>query len=399
LRNEKVSVAAMAASAGARTGERAKGRDVAVIQDTSEIAVGGVELGRAGFGPIGKGGATRGVLVHAAIAVDSQGALLGLVDEAVWTREGGKRDKSDRSRLFAEKESHRWLKTCERAAERLAEARSITMVSDAESDIYELFAGKPEGLHLLVRAARDRRLESGGLLSETVDALAPCGTIERLIPAAPGRKERIARLDLTYAGVLLKAPEAVAENAPAHLAMTVVEVCERGAPEGVAPVRWLLLTTHAVTTAARAAEIVDLYRGRFFIEQLFRTLKSAGFNIEEAEIEDPRAFINFTGLALIAAVSVMQLVKARDGGTGQTLEDCFAAEDRPLVAALSRKLAGKTLKQQNPHPPDDLAFASWVIARLGGWTGYYGKPGPAVMRHGLERFHAIKLGAEIAKDV
>lgn len=27
------------------------------------------------------------------------------------------------------------------------------------------------------------------------------------------------------------------------------------------------------------------------------------------------------------------------------------------------------------------------------------KPGPAVMRHGLDRFHAIKLGAEIAKDV
>ncbi|MFN0194545.1 MAG: hypothetical protein ACKVP5_21650 [Aestuariivirga sp.] len=57
------------------------------------------------------------------------------------------------------------------------------------------------------------------------------------------------------------------------------------------------------------------------------------------------------------------------------------------------------MKQKNPHPADDLAFASWVIARLGGWTGYYGKPGPAVMRHGLERFHAIKQGAEIAKDV
>lgn len=189
------------------------------------------------------------------------------------------------------------------------------------------------------------------------------------------------------------------KNAPAQLAMTVVEVRERRAPEGVAPVRWLLMTTHAVRTAARAAEIVDLYRGRFFIEQLFRTLKSAGFHIEEAEIEDPRAFINFTGLALIAAVSVMQLVKARDGGTGQRLEDCFAAEDRPLLATVSAKLAGKTLKQQNPHPPEDLAFASWVIARLGGWTGYYGKPGPAVMRCGLERFHAIKLGAEIAKDV
>lgn len=125
----------------------------------------------------------------------------------------------------------------------------------------------------------------------------------------------------------------------------------------------------------------------------------AGFDIEEAEIENPKAFVTFTGLAVIAAVSVMQLVKARGGGSGQAHEDCFEPGDKPLIAALSRKLAGKTGKQKNPHPPDDLAFASWVIARLGGWTGYYGKPGPAVMRDGLDRFHAIKLGAEIAKDV
>ena len=145
----------MAASAGARTGERAVGRDIAVIQDTSEILVSGVAAGRAGFGPIGKGGATRGVLVHAAIAVDGAGALLGLVDEQVWTRQGGKRE-SDRTRPFAEKESYRWLGSCEAAAERLSGARSITMVADAESDIYEFFVNRPQGLHFLVRSARER---------------------------------------------------------------------------------------------------------------------------------------------------------------------------------------------------------------------------------------------------
>jgi hypothetical protein len=159
------------------------------------------------------------------------------------------------------------------------------------------------------------------------------------------------------------------------------------------------LTSHAVADAGRAAAMVDLYRSRFLIEQVFRTLKTAGFNIEAAELADPKAFIAFTGLAMLAAVSIMQLVKARDGGSGQTVEDCFEPDDQPLLLALSLKLEGKTKKQKNPHPPDDLAFASWVIARLGGWTGYYGKPGPAVMRYGLERFHAIKLGAEIAKDV
>ena len=165
------------------------------------------------------------------------------------------------------------------------------------------------------------------------------------------------------------------------------------------PIHWLLLTSHEVNEAARAIEIVDLYKSRWWIEQLFRTLKSAGFRIEDSELGDPQAFINFAGLATIAAVTVMQLVKARDGGSGQMIADCFEADDKPLLQALSKRLEGKTARQKNPHPPDDLAFASWVIARLGGWTGYYGKPGPEVMRHGLDRFHAIKLGAQVAKDV
>ncbi|MBI2740454.1 MAG: transposase, partial [Rhodospirillales bacterium] len=37
----------------------------------------------------------------------------------------------------------------------------------------------------------------------------------------------------------------------------------------------------------------------------------------------------------------------------------------------------------------------WVIARLGGWTGYYGKPGPKVMRIGLAEFRAIRYGASL----
>ena len=57
LRHKKVTVLEMAAAAGARCGAVAAGRDVAVIQDTSEIYAGGKELAEKGFGPIGKGGA------------------------------------------------------------------------------------------------------------------------------------------------------------------------------------------------------------------------------------------------------------------------------------------------------------------------------------------------------
>ena len=53
-------------------------------------------------------------------------------------------------------------------------------------------------------------------------------------------------------------------------------------------------------------------------------------------------------------------------------------------------MEGKTEKQKNPHPPQTLSWASWVIARLGGWKGYASEspPGPITMLRGLTKFEA-----------
>ena len=86
-------------------------------------------------------------------------------------------------------------------------------------------------------------------------------------------------------------------------------------------------------------------------------------------------------------------VKARDGTTGQAVADAFEPAHHPILEAVSARLEGKTALQKNPHPKGSLAFAAWVIGRLGGWTGYYGKPGPKVMRRGLDDFQRIKFGS------
>src|SRR5438445_393444 len=66
----------------------------------------------------------------------------------------------------------------------------------------------------------------------------------------------------------------------------------------------------------------------------------------------------------------------------------------------SRRTAGSRRRQKNPHPKGTLAYAAWVIARLGAWDGYYGKPGPKVMRLGLQDFQLIKYGHQLgSKDV
>jgi hypothetical protein len=161
------------------------------------------------------------------------------------------------------------------------------------------------------------------------------------------------------------------------------------------PIHWRLLTTHVVRSAKQARRIVSLYRKRWTIEEFFRTLKSAGFDIEEADIGEPKVMMKFVAAAAVAAVTIMQLVRARDGTTEEKLIEAFDPDDRTVLEALSAELEGATEKQKNPHRKGTLAFAAWVSARLGGWTAYYGKPGPMVMRLGLEAFRRIKYGTTL----
>jgi hypothetical protein len=398
LRNGSVTATEMVAHAGERTAARAAGRDVVVIQDTSELALGGRRAKANGYGPVGKGGALRGLLLHAVLAVDAgTGGVLGLVDAKVWNRKGGK-VTARRSRKTSNKESQRWLDGTMRAGEVLSAAARITGVSDRESDIYEHFARRPDKVDLIVRACQNRRIETDGtdqmnLLFGHVDGWAEQGRFEVKIPAAPGRKARTTELALRFSRIVLRKPlHGAAADLPVTIALTMVDVRETSTPQDGKPIHWRLLTTHAVTSLGEARRIVDLYRMRWTIEEFFHTLKTAGFDIEAADISAPNVMIKFVTAVTVAAVTVMQLVKARDGTTGQGLADAFDPADQPILEAVSTQLEGKTARQKNPHPKGSLAFAGWVIGRLGGWTGYYGKPGPRVMRQGLDDFQRIKYG-------
>lgn len=407
LRNGSVSVGEMAAYAGEATAGRVAGRAVVAIQDTSELALGGRRKREQGYGPVCGGGAVGGVLLHPVLAVEEgTEALLGLVDLQVWNREGGAKVAARRGRATAEKESQRWLDGMARAGTVLAAASEITLVSDRESDIYELFARRPANVHLLVRAAQDRRIEGeierdgagpqSHMLFGFADGLPERGRFPLHLPAVPGRAARQADCALRFSPVALRKPRhGAARELPDKVTLTLIDIREVSPVAGAKPVHWRLLTSHAVDSLEEAHRVRALYCQRWRIEEFFRTLKTAGFDIEAAEIGDPRAMINFAAAASIAAVTVMQLVQARDGTTDQSLGAAFEPEDRAVLEALSARLEGKTARQKNPYPKASLAFAAWVIARLGGWTGYYGKPGPRVMRRGLDDFRRIKFGTKL----
>ena len=404
LRNSSVTVAGLCEGAARRTAERVSGREVLAIQDTSEVILGGRKARSRGYGPVGKGGQLGGVLLHPVLAVDAMtGELFGLVDIAVWNR-GKRRTVPHARRPSADKESSRWLTGMKRAADVLHKAAQVTVVSDRESDIYADFTQRPATVHLLLRAGFNRRLDNGRKLFEHADGLSEACRFSVTIAAAPRRPERQATLALRFGPVTLLRPErglpvTALKQLPASVRAHLVDIREVDAPAGAVPIHWRLLTSHEVNDAGVARKMVDFYRKRWIIEDYFRTLKTSGFRIEDANISDPEVMLKFLALAAIAAVTVTQLLRARDNPSGQCLSHAFDPDDAPLLEAVCKDYEGPTptRRQANPHPRGTMGYAAWVIARLGGWTGYYGKPGALNLNRGLQRYYAIKYGTELQR--
>jgi hypothetical protein len=80
--------------------------------------------------------------------------------------------------------------------------------------------------------------------------------------------------------------------------------------------------------------------------------------------------------------------------TALSATDVVAADQLPMLEALQTRLEGKTAKQKNPHATHSIAWLAWIIARLGGWTGYASErpPGPITMRRGWYRFEQMAQG-------
>ena len=380
LHNPKVTIDEIVGTARARACALVAGRHVLAIQDTSALRVDEKGLG---------------LSFHPVIAVDANaGTVLGLVDNFFLNRQGGERG-NHKQRAFEEKDSRRWLKGAE-SASALAEAGAacVTVIEDREGDIYECFAFKPANVEKLVRAAQDRRLADGTSLFSKADAWEEAGRMTVELPAAPGRAARKAELSVKFGKVKILRPKrhTAAKGLPETIGVTLVVGREINPPEGEEPALWLLLTTHQVNDVADARRIIGFYRLRWTIEQLFRTMKTKGFDVEALRQEEDGPLEKLVAAILIAAVKVMQLVDEREGKAKRPLSDVVDPDDQPALERVGQSLEGKTAKQKNPHPPGSLAYAAWIFARLGGWTGYYGKPGPIVMLRSLTQFHAIKHG-------
>jgi len=224
------------------TAAAVRGRRIVAVQDTTEVNFAGRQS--RGLGRAGRQGRTPGFFIHATVAVDAEtDAVLGLVDAAIWTRDGAAAT-GRRQRVLAGKESQRWLAAAETAASRLHAAAALIVVGDRESDIYALFSRRPATTELLVRAAQNRRLADGTQLFAAAATWPVLGEQRvKLAPSRPGARGREAVVGLRAGTVLLRRPrharrEGDPDCLPVSLPVSLVEAIETAPPETGAPLHY-----------------------------------------------------------------------------------------------------------------------------------------------------------------
>jgi Transposase DDE domain len=358
-------------------------------------------------------GKSTGILSHVSLGICATTCLpLGYGDIQTWTRDfGASKPIADSHQKIPieEKESYRWLSAVENGQSCFPVATILTGVHDRESDIYELFVRIPsENTHLLVRSCWDRLVESGEVLSSHIDSLPVNGTMSLAIKGTPTRTKRTATLAVKWTQVALQKPKNkkhLLVNDPDQIQVYVVDIAETAdsVPYGEEAIHWRLLTTHAVNTLADAIQIAKWYSMRWWIEELFRLLKSQGFAIEDAQLSTGKGLQALWLLSLEAGLKVLMLKQARYMTEDIAATHCFKDEEIECMQALIPTLEGKTELQKNPFPPKTLKWASWLIARLGGWNPHNEdinkRPaGVIVLIRGLIAFNQQFNGWKIAKQ-
>ena len=376
--------------------KKTKGKHLICIQDTSEYCYekhrGFIKEGTMG---VISDDRSLGLRVHPMLVLDAEDEfmygfssfeIINRIDRRIDTSKHGYKDIP-----IEEKESHRWLSAIINTKSVLSEAESLTIVSDRESDIYQLWSRVPDNkTHLIIRSSLKRMFESEGKPLDPFNPSNFVGKTKILLSKEGNRKGREVELEVFIHQAWTKKPLALRRQGnkvdSEQIQLNVVvtrEIVGTTTDPGHQRAEWILLTDIKTETLQDAELIISAYKSRWNIEQVFRLTKQKGFELEASQLETAHAIENLIALVFIAAVKVFQMVKSR-ADQERPATDVFDDTELTLITQLNGRLEGKTEKSRNKHKSGSLASAIWVIGRLGKWKPEdRDPPGPITLLRGL----------------
>ena len=415
LRNEKVQEEFLIDEMVGRCGRSIRDKVVLAIQDTTEINL-SKHRNRIKYdeslGPINDNFDGIGFKVHPSLVIDAHSCYpygYGAID--IWTRHHEKEALSEyehRRLNVSEKETRVWLQSNNETYKNLSEAKAVVIVQDREGDFYEQFATAPQDgkFYFLIRSNHNRVLEEGIKLWDYIDNQPVIGSYQTKISSqkkGKPAKHREATIEVKIGKIRLKKPQKKDASVPSSsVVLTVIEAKEVNT-NGEESVLWRLYTTWPVETFEDACQVIEWYSCRWFIEEVFKALKKECFDIEASELESGWAVRKLTIMMLDTIIKVFQMSIAYSMEEGEMpdTETMFDQKEIECLEKINQQVQGNTQKLSNPFNKTKLAWAFWILARIGGWKGYASqrKAGTATLIKGLNKFYVLYRGYSIEKDV
>lgn len=349
---------------------------------------------------------------HSSLVYDNSGTPLGFSNiELITPRIDNKYDKGKgwqaRAEPIEEKQSYKWLQSCEKSKIVLSQAKHITFVADRECDIIELYDRvKDEKSDFLVRSRFNRNtVDEEGIHQKMKDLLSTSAIQQQIKIEVINEfnKKEIKTIGIKYVTCNLKWPKrknVKIKNHPDGVPVTIIQAIEISKEPKEKILNWIFISSKTINSVDEAIIEVKRYEQRWLIEELHKLLKTDGFDLENNQMEQASSVRKLLLMAMKASIKVLQLKASREGATELKTENVFDKEEIECLEELNLELKGTTAKQSNPHIKENLAWAAWIIARLGGWKEFYNAkrpPGNKAFADGLETFDAIMIGFKLKK--
>lgn len=376
------------------TAQRAAGRDlVLVLHDSSNITHGNGSQGR-DFYELGS--QLYGYVSHVSLLATPERLPLGI----------GNLQFVERG--TDEPESARWEQGVVQTAERFAGC-TLLHVMDSEADSYELYARLLQQGHRFVIRSEPRNVavHSGrrwetrplvALLQEQPVQLVREVELSKRTASDPkskrnpSRAARTATLSIRATRVYLPRSSKLRgtgpRGLPVRIELNVVLVSEDDPPAGEPAVQWVLLTSEPIDTLAQVEAVVDAYRARWLIEELFKALKT-GCAFERRQFEYQHTSQNALALTLPVAWQLLLLRHVERQHSSASAQDLLG-EALPVLRAIA--------KSRLP-PRLTIERAVQAIAELGGHKKSNGPVGWLVLARGFQRLRdAVVLAHQLRRS-
>ena len=263
-------------------------------------------------------------------------------------------------------------------------------IADREGDEYRLLAFLLRNeLSFIIRSQYDRRITFEGEEIKLSDALIDSSKHGRVYSISTNKNGVLVNVPVQRSvlrNILVPVPNKLPKSFN-PLEINIVNVSEVTPKEK--PVNWRLLTTEDVSTTSASQLVVNGYSNRWIIEEVNKAAKS-GVSVEKRQFTDIDHYLPFLAMAFVVAWRMVALRTTVEVSPGTKINEAFTEDE---VAYMQAEAMKKEMKMKNVK--DALIF----IARLGGYTGRYDRPGWQLLWQGWMKFYERVEGFITAKEL